>query len=70
MSQDDNGNVKRLFFRIASPSQFRSAIARLRLLEDAPDQSPLGRERDALEIAVSRYLVRKRGNNDSADPGA
>jgi hypothetical protein len=42
---------------ITNPHQFREALARVRVLEDAPDKSPKGQERIALELAISRYLA-------------
>lgn len=43
--------------RITTSTQFREALSRLRLLEQSPSESTLGRERAELERAVSRYLA-------------
>jgi hypothetical protein len=42
---------------ITTPAQFRDAISRLRFLEEAAPDSPLGREREAWELAISRYIA-------------
>ena len=42
---------------VTNPHQFREALARVRVLEDAPAKSPRGQERVALELAISRYLA-------------
>lgn len=44
-------------FAITNSDQFREAVARLRLLENAAEHSSLGRERASLELAISRYLT-------------
>ncbi len=49
--------VHRVVFIISTATQYREAISRLRFLESAAKDSPIGRERDALELAVSRYLM-------------
>jgi hypothetical protein len=60
MDQDTSrDDVHRMIFLISNAIQLREAISRLRLLENASKESSLGRERDALELAVSRYLVLK-----------
>lgn len=59
MDQDPGRNVQHVIFSISNPIQFREAVSRLRVLEDAAEDSPLGRERAALELAVSRYLATK-----------
>jgi hypothetical protein len=45
------------FCHITTPAQFRTALSQLRFLGDAAPHSPLARERDVLELAVSRYLA-------------
>lgn len=50
-------HAHRMIFVISNAIQLREAISRLRFLENASKDSSLGRERDALELAVSRYLV-------------
>lgn len=46
-----------ILFRIENPFQYRAALARLRVLEGAPPNTPLAAERRQLELAVSRYLA-------------
>ena len=58
MEQDAGCDVThRVVFVISNPAQFRDAITRLRFLENMATDSTLGHERDALELAVSRYLA-------------
>ncbi|KUL97340.1 hypothetical protein DK26_01325 [Bosea sp. WAO] len=47
----------RAVYIISTAAQYREAIARLRVLEGKPKSPPVARERDALELAVSRYLT-------------
>ncbi|HEV7335999.1 MAG TPA: hypothetical protein VGO06_08515 [Bosea sp. (in: a-proteobacteria)] len=42
---------------VTNPHQFREALARVRVLEDAPANSLRGQERVTLELAISRYLA-------------
>lgn len=41
---------------LSTSRQYREALSRIRVLEDARANSPEGRERCALELAVSRNL--------------
>lgn len=67
MDQDvsqEQGNL----FVIQNARQLREAISRLRLLENAATNSSLGRERAALEVAVSRYLAFSPRNESVEQP--
>ncbi len=68
MNQDVN-RAQTDVFVIANPTQFREALARLRYLEKSAKGSSLARERDALELAVSRYLAFSGRSADSAQAG-
>jgi hypothetical protein len=57
MRQSTGHSLQCVDFAITSTDQFRQAVARLRFLEKAAEQSSLGRERASLELAVSRYLL-------------
>lgn len=57
MDELKSDHVAFILFRISNPFQYRAALARLRVLEDAPANSSMARERYQLEIAVSRYLA-------------
>ena len=58
MDQDEGRDaVPGVLFVISNATQFREAVSRLRFLENVRKDSPLGRERDAVELAVSRYLA-------------
>jgi len=46
-----------ILLSIENPFQYRAALARLRVLEGAPANTPLAAERRQLELAVSRYLA-------------
>lgn len=56
MRQNTGHGLQCVDFAITSTDQFREALARLRFLEKAAEQSSLGRERASLELALSRYL--------------
>jgi hypothetical protein len=53
---NDEALARTATIQITNPVQFREALSRLRELERSPSGSVLGRERTALELAVSRYL--------------
>jgi hypothetical protein len=57
MGQATDQNLQCVDFAITTGTQFREALARLRFLEKAAEQSSLGRERASLELAISRYLA-------------
>ncbi|KRD99990.1 hypothetical protein ASE63_10870 [Bosea sp. Root381] len=62
MLQDaGHDNASKVIIQITSTAQFRQALARLRFLENSATNSTLGRERAALELAVSRYLACREG---------
>lgn len=46
-----------LIFQVSNAAQYRAALARLRVIENAPANSPMAQERARLELAVSRYLA-------------
>lgn len=43
--------------QISSSHEFREALSRIRILEGSARDSEERREREALELAVSRYLL-------------
>lgn len=55
--QDDD--KPKPIFQVTTSAQFREALSRLRSLEQAPSNSSLGKERIALELAISRYLAKR-----------
>lgn len=58
MDQDAGRDaVDRVVIILSNDAQYREAISRLRFLEGAAKDSSHNRERDALELAVSRYLM-------------
>jgi hypothetical protein len=57
MRQSTAQRLQCVDFAITNSKQLREAVARLRLLENAAEQSSLGRERASLELAISRYLT-------------
>lgn len=68
MDQDAGQDVVQyLHFQITSAVSFRAALARLRLLEGAKANTSAGRERDALELAVSRYLAKLESEKTPAE---
>ena len=55
---------------VSTQHQFRAALARLRMLDRAKANSPEGRERLALELAVFRVSERRRRSGALAHLGA
>jgi hypothetical protein len=43
--------------RVSTAHEYREALSRIRILDGAKPASHEGREREALELAVSRYLM-------------
>lgn len=41
---------------IITTGEYRAALSRVRMLEDAPDDTAAALERAALELAISRFL--------------
>lgn len=56
---NEEATARTATFEITNPVQFRETLSRLRELERSPSGSTLGKERTALELAVSRYLSRR-----------
>lgn len=56
-NQEAHNDDVRYFLRVSTDREYREALSRIRVLEDAKAKSPEGREREALELAVSRYLM-------------
>lgn len=56
MRQSTGHGLQCVDFNITTTDQFRQAMARLRFLENAAENSSLGRERASLELAITRYL--------------
>lgn len=52
----DNDDV-RYFLHVSTSHEYREALSRIRVLDGAKRASPEGREREALELAVSRFLM-------------
>ncbi|HEV7321765.1 MAG TPA: hypothetical protein VGO04_24435 [Ensifer sp.] len=57
MKQESDGLDPRNF-TVTNSMQFREALARLRMLAAAQDSSTATMERDAWELAVSRYIAK------------
>jgi len=71
MYQDANHEtLQTLKIEVTNSTQFREALARLRYLERSPSGTALGRERVALELAVSRYLACRESELGSHAPSA
>ncbi|KRE11192.1 hypothetical protein ASE63_21010 [Bosea sp. Root381] len=56
-NQGSGRNDVQYFFLISSEHGYREALSRIRVLDGAKAKSPEEHERDALELAVSRYLM-------------
>ena len=56
-NQEAHRDDVRYFLQVSTDHEFREALSRIRLLDGAKAKSPEGREREAWELAVSRYMM-------------